>query len=38
MSNRKDRFKPIHPGDVLREDFMEPLGLSAYAVEIVDYH
>ena len=22
----------MHPGDVLREDFMKPLGLSAYAV------
>ena len=27
------RFRrPVHPGDVLREDFMKPLGLSAYAV------
>ncbi|GJE57214.1 MULTISPECIES: HigA family addiction module antitoxin [Methylobacterium] len=23
---------PMHPGEVLREDFMVPLGLSAYAV------
>jgi len=23
---------PVHPGDVLREDFMLPLGLSAYRV------
>ena len=32
VSKRKDRLDPVHPGDVLREDFMKPLGLSAYAV------
>jgi len=32
MNKRKDRLDPVHPGDVLREDFMKPLGLSAYAV------
>ena len=32
MSERKDRLDSVHPGDVLREDFMKPLGLSAYAV------
>ena len=32
MRKRKDRLEPVHPGDVLREDFMKPLGLSAYAV------
>lgn len=32
MSKRNDRLSPVHPGDVLREDFMKPLGLSAYAV------
>ena len=32
MSKSKDRLDPVHPGDVLREDFMKPLGLSAYAV------
>ena len=25
-------LKPMHPGEVLREEFMEPLGLSAYRV------
>src|SRR6266496_1701858 len=25
-------FPPAHPGDVLREDFLKPLGLSQYAV------
>jgi addiction module HigA family antidote len=32
MSKRKDRLDPVHPGDILREDFMKPLGLSSYAV------
>jgi addiction module HigA family antidote len=26
------KLLPVHPGDVLREDFMKPLGLTAYAV------
>lgn len=25
-------FDPIHPGDVLLEDFMKPLGLTRYAL------
>lgn len=32
MTKRKSRLDPVHPGDVLREDFMKPLKLSAYAV------
>lgn len=32
MAKRKNRLDAVHPGDVLREDFMKPLGLSAYAV------
>jgi addiction module HigA family antidote len=32
MSKRKDRLDPVHPGDVLLEDFMKPMGLSGYAV------
>ncbi len=24
------RMNPIHPGEVLKEDFMEPLGVTAY--------
>ena len=32
MSKRKNRLNPVHPGDVLREDFMKPMGLTAYAV------
>jgi len=25
-------FSPTHPGEVLREDFLKPLGLSQYAL------
>ena len=25
-------FAPIHPGEVLREDFLKPLGMSQYAL------
>ena len=32
MRKKTDRLDPVHPGDVLREDFMKPMGLSAYAV------
>ena len=32
MSKLKNRLDPVHPGDVLREDFMKPMNLSAYAV------
>ena len=32
MSRLKERLAPVHPGDVLLEDFMKPMGLSAYAV------
>jgi addiction module HigA family antidote len=28
----KNGMRPIHPGEVLREDFMKPLGLSANAL------
>jgi len=28
----KKTMEPIHPGEVLLEDFMEPLGLSQYRV------
>jgi addiction module HigA family antidote len=27
-----DRLEPIHPGEILREEFMEPLGLTAHAL------
>jgi addiction module HigA family antidote len=29
---KNTHLDPVHPGDVLRHDFMEPLGLSAYRV------
>ncbi|VAW30378.1 Antitoxin HigA [hydrothermal vent metagenome] len=28
----EDRLSPVHPGEVLLEDFMKPLGLSQYRV------
>lgn len=35
MNKKTQRLKPVHPGDILREDFMKPMKpmkLSAYAV------
>jgi addiction module HigA family antidote len=29
-----DRMSPLHPGEMLREEFMRPLGLSANALAI----
>jgi antitoxin HigA-1 len=29
---KNDRLPPVHPGEVLLEDFMKPLGLSQYRV------
>jgi antitoxin HigA-1 len=26
----RKRMNPIHPGEVLKDDFMEPLGVTAY--------
>ena len=28
----KNGLRPIHPGEVLREDYLKPLGLSANAL------
>jgi addiction module HigA family antidote len=28
----KNGMRPIHPGEVLREDFLVPLGVSAHAL------
>lgn len=28
------KLEPIHPGEILKEEFMEPLGLSANALAI----
>jgi addiction module HigA family antidote len=30
----KNRIRAIHPGEVLREEYMEPLGLSANALSL----
>lgn len=30
----KDRIPPLHPGEMLREEFMVPLGLSANALAL----
>ncbi len=34
MVRRVDRMRPVHPGEVLREDFLVPLGLSVNALSI----
>lgn len=28
----KNRMRPVHPGEILREDYLKPLGLSANAL------
>lgn len=28
----KNRMRPVHPGEILREDFLVPLGMSASAL------
>ena len=28
MMNKHDSLEPIYPGEILREDFLEPLGIS----------
>lgn len=28
----KRDFPPVHPGEILKEEFLKPLGLSAYAL------
>ncbi len=34
MSKPVDRLRPVHPGEVLREDFLAPLGLSVNALSL----
>lgn len=29
-STRSARHRPVHPGEILREEFLEPLGISMY--------
>lgn len=30
----KNKMRPIHPGEILREEYLEPLGLSANALSL----
>lgn len=30
MGNKNKKLPPIHPGEILREDYMTPLGLTAH--------
>ena len=30
----KNNMRPIHPGEVLREDYLEPLNMSANALAV----
>ncbi|MBI1729782.1 HigA family addiction module antidote protein [Candidatus Acetothermia bacterium] len=32
MKRDLDKIPPVHPGEILREEFMAPLGLTAYRV------
>lgn len=34
MSRPINRMRPVHPGEILREDFLAPLGLSVNALAI----
>lgn len=34
MSHPVDHMRPVHPGEVLREDFLAPLGLSVNALAV----
>ena len=33
MAN-KERLPPIHPGEILREEFLSPLGMSAHELSL----
>ena len=33
-ANRKRKLAPVHPGEILREDLMKPLGLSSNALAL----
>jgi antitoxin HigA-1 len=34
LNSKMKKLKNIHPGDVLREDFLNPLGISAYRLSM----
>lgn len=31
-ANRRKKLKPVHPGEILREEFLTPLSLTPYAL------
>ena len=34
MNQPVERMRPVHPGEVLREDFLVPIGLSVNALSV----
>ena len=34
MSRPANRMRPVHPGEILREDYLLPLGLSVNALSV----
>jgi addiction module HigA family antidote len=34
MARLVNRLRPVHPGEVLREDYLSPLGLSVNALSV----
>ena len=34
MKSPVNRMRPVHPGEVLREDYLAPLGMSANALAV----
>lgn len=34
MTTPINGMRPIHPGEILREDYLKPLGMSAHALAI----
>ncbi|MEO0803585.1 MAG: HigA family addiction module antitoxin [Cyanobacteria bacterium J06642_2] len=34
MTRPTNRMRPVHPGEILREDFLVPLGMSANALAL----
>ena len=34
MNRPVNRMRPVHPGEILREDYLVPLGLSVNALSV----
>jgi antitoxin HigA-1 len=34
MKHPVNRMRPVHPGEILREDYLVPLGMSAHALAV----